>query len=925
LKLTDDLSVKIEDLDDLFKKGYNYYWEGDYQTAYKYFDKSIKKEGGHYLKSYYKGHALYNQGKLTDSLTFFTEALKKKQDFIECQITLATVYQKLGKSEKALQEYNDALNNCPTIDERIEIIQHKVKLIDSLKKQKVKIDFENNFEEGMWNYLEGYTPYAAGRFEAQIKDNPEHSLAYLYCAIANCKSNDLDIALECINKFIKFEPNYAKAWYVKAKILEHKREYQLAIDSCEKALELNPNSTLFRDYISRIYRLKPKSVTPKLDKKQKLSPKLNILPIEEKNKEIPPLFGIALALYTTKKSYLEKDKTLIKALDYFRINDYIMLQIDFMSLYYGITNQFKIDEPLKETIELAVRLIGITRKTPEAFDYFNKALGYISKSNITKGLELIEKAIIICPDNPMYSLELYKIHQQIGNIKKASNIRKKFEKRVNQLKNKEYQQEKFERLKTRFYKDISFFNDLKKIYNKYGSSDKGSMDFLNSIISEIAKYLKGDNNKVNENNISKIIDDCLVCLELFSLIASLVYFKLQDNFGDAQTVNKIKTAIIDILGWEPEPLPSIQGPNFLSPSLRKKNWQTILGMDILSGQMMNSIQEARYVYMDGDLENDDPKSHAWYSKKTAVQVSISEQSVFHDKTEGEHVLEHVENLSLNDLSQEENIKDLERKFEKFRVYGDERDLEIFEIKKNPNGPNCEVYIRAPYLYPELKNDPRNRTLLKPECVETALVEFIKYKFRNWTKVVLYRRIEDRVIDDFDRSNSCAVPLSTYTELINARRTNPTKAREQALRIVKNIQLIEDFKFGKISEQAFEREMLKRKEEYAQSKDIPRSRAQLKKDNELILNHIERYIGKIEKSIHDQRFELAPLSIHIIPKTHDQKYSALVTSGLSFLPMSPPNPMKFFRYSELIIKLPLDWPLPIDILKKDDFIWPIEQL
>ena len=277
------------------------------------------------------------------------------------------------------------------------------------------------------------------------------------------------------------------------------------------------------------------------------------------------------------------------------------------------------------------------------------------------------------------------------------------------------------------------------------------------------------------------------------------------------------------------------------------------------------------------------------------------------------------------MNNEESIEILERKFDEYRVYGDERDLEIFEEDYDLEGPNCSIPIKAPYIYPELKNDKSNQLKLSPKAVEDAIGEFVKYKFRNWTKVELYRRIEDRVTDDFDLSNSCAVPLSTYTELLNARRTDPAKAKEHALKIVRNIQLINDYKYGKISEQRFKQEMGKRREEYAMGKDIPRSMVQLKKDNELILNRIEKYIGKIGKSIHDQKFELAPLSIHIIPKTHNQNYSALVTSGLSFLPMSPPNPMRFFRYSELLIKLPLDWPLPVEELKRDDFLWPIEQL
>lgn len=274
---------------------------------------------------------------------------------------------------------------------------------------------------------------------------------------------------------------------------------------------------------------------------------------------------------------------------------------------------------------------------------------------------------------------------------------------------------------------------------------------------------------------------------------------------------------------------------------------------------------------------------------------------------------------------EEDIRKLEKKFDRFRVYGDERDLEIFEVTQDPGGPNCEIEIRVPYLYFESKDDPNNNVLISPQCVESALSKLLQYKLRNWTKTVIYRKIEDRITDDYGLENSCAVPISTYVELLTARKTNPTKAREYALRIVSNMKLIDEYKNGKISEQAFQQEMLKRRDELMSSRNLPRSMSQLKKDNGLILNHIEKYVGKIGKSIHDQKFERAPLSIHIIPKTNDQKYGALVTSGLSFAPMYPPRPMDFFKYSELLIKLPLDWPLPIESLKQDDFFWPIEQL
>jgi len=274
---------------------------------------------------------------------------------------------------------------------------------------------------------------------------------------------------------------------------------------------------------------------------------------------------------------------------------------------------------------------------------------------------------------------------------------------------------------------------------------------------------------------------------------------------------------------------------------------------------------------------------------------------------------------------EESIKVLERKFDEYRVYGDERDLEIFKETYDLEGPNCTVPIKAPYIYPELKNDQSNQLKLSPKVVKNAIGEFVKYKLRNWSKAVVYRRIEDKMTDDFGLENNCAVPISTYTLLNNTRRTNPAKAREHARRILKNKQTIDNYRYGKISEQKFQEEMRRVQEEYKSEREKPRSLFQLKKDNELVTKHIEKYVGKIEKSIHDQQFERAPLSIHIIPKIHDQDYSALVTTGLSYSPMYAPSPMDFFKYSELLIKLPLDWPLPIDVIKDDEFLWPVSEL
>lgn len=274
---------------------------------------------------------------------------------------------------------------------------------------------------------------------------------------------------------------------------------------------------------------------------------------------------------------------------------------------------------------------------------------------------------------------------------------------------------------------------------------------------------------------------------------------------------------------------------------------------------------------------------------------------------------------------EEQIRSLEGKFDTLRVYGDERDFEIFEVKESQNGKNCRVPIRASFLYPELKNDPQNKRFLSVACAENALVAFVKYKFRNLAKTVSYDRIEDKTTEAPDLSNSCAIQLSSYLEIIKARRAGPEKAKAISQRLLKNIALINQYKWGKITEEEYKEEMSRRNAEIEKKQSRPRTMERLREDNEALLQHIEKYIGKIGKSIHDQAFSLAPLSVHIIPETRDGKGGALVTTGMSVLPMHVPGPYKAFKFSELLFRVPKDWPLPLKELKKDDYFWLIEEL
>ena len=95
--------------------------------------------------------------------------------------------------------------------------------------------------------------------------------------------------------------------------------------------------------------------------------------------------------------------------------------------------------------------------------------------------------------------------------------------------------------------------------------------------------------------------------------------------------------------------------------------------------------------------------------------------------------------------------------------------------------------------------------------------------------------------------------------------------------------------------------------------------------ELIERHIETYLGGVNKILHDQRKDKYHIDIYVLPPNDKRKYGVMVTSGMSDFAMNSPPKLKLFQYGELYIKLPPDWPYPMEELKQDDYAWVFRNL
>ncbi|MEO0797057.1 MAG: suppressor of fused domain protein [Verrucomicrobiota bacterium] len=95
--------------------------------------------------------------------------------------------------------------------------------------------------------------------------------------------------------------------------------------------------------------------------------------------------------------------------------------------------------------------------------------------------------------------------------------------------------------------------------------------------------------------------------------------------------------------------------------------------------------------------------------------------------------------------------------------------------------------------------------------------------------------------------------------------------------------------------------------------------------ECITDHIEKHIGPIESVFHELVSDAVHIDVHVIAPSNNRPFYTLVTSGMSDRPMNAPAGREDFRYSELMICLPANWPMSQEDWQIHDNYWPVHLL
>jgi len=100
--------------------------------------------------------------------------------------------------------------------------------------------------------------------------------------------------------------------------------------------------------------------------------------------------------------------------------------------------------------------------------------------------------------------------------------------------------------------------------------------------------------------------------------------------------------------------------------------------------------------------------------------------------------------------------------------------------------------------------------------------------------------------------------------------------------------------------------------------------------EPITRHVESIVGPISSVFHEEQSEVVHLDLLWVEPGGRRNFHTLVTCGMSALPMAVPflkRKRKDFRFAELVLALPLDWPVHEAAVeaRQTATSWPINTL
>lgn len=99
----------------------------------------------------------------------------------------------------------------------------------------------------------------------------------------------------------------------------------------------------------------------------------------------------------------------------------------------------------------------------------------------------------------------------------------------------------------------------------------------------------------------------------------------------------------------------------------------------------------------------------------------------------------------------------------------------------------------------------------------------------------------------------------------------------------------------------------------------------KQSHEDIIQHMERHYGPVQEQALIEIVPTLEVAIHAVPARPERNPLILFTTGMSDRPQNVPAGADEYRYTELMARLPGDWPMDTQALRDENNFWPFRWL
>ena len=95
--------------------------------------------------------------------------------------------------------------------------------------------------------------------------------------------------------------------------------------------------------------------------------------------------------------------------------------------------------------------------------------------------------------------------------------------------------------------------------------------------------------------------------------------------------------------------------------------------------------------------------------------------------------------------------------------------------------------------------------------------------------------------------------------------------------------------------------------------------------EAVSEHIEQHLGPVESVFHELVSDMVHVDVHWVKPSKRRPWHTLITSGMSDLPMTVPDPCREYEHAELCINLPRQWKISDKAFRNEQYYWPVRLL